>query len=215
MLLKLSRLNKSHLVSGLVLALGLTSGAAASDPQGGKICKEQPLNVNPLGHSVRSFIEVQTANAVPARFVFLPNEWYMGGCELGPMGCQHLLAVAHATASPCLPIVVESSGDQALDESRRNNLVKNLAQLGVLDAGSRVVVNFPATTVLRGEQTELTYQSWLISGRTDWNRGIYPGLGGLGYLGVYGPGQWGQGYWGMGIGGGYGYSGLLGMPYRN
>jgi hypothetical protein len=47
------------------------------------------------------------------------------------------------------------AGDQALDETRRGNLVRNLVQLGVLDAGTRVVVNFPATTVLRGEQAEL------------------------------------------------------------
>jgi hypothetical protein len=210
MVLKISRLTKSHLVSGLVLALGLASGNAAA--QTGKPCKEQPLNVNPLGHSVHSFMEVQTANAVQSRFVFLPNEWYMGGCELGPMGCQHMLAVVHATG-PCLPIVIETSGNQSLDESRRAHLVKGLETLGLFDAGQRVVVNFPAATVLRGEQAEMTYQSWLLSGRNDWNHGYYPGLGGAGYLG--GPGMWGQGYWGLGIGGGYGYTGLLGMPWRN
>ena len=110
--------------------------------------------------------------------------------------------------------MVETSGNPTLDEARRANLVKGLGLLGLHDADKRVVINFPTRPVMRGEQAEITYLSWLASGRNDWNRGLFPGLGVPGFGGGFGPGNWGQGFWGMGVGGGFGYAGMLGMPYR-
>jgi hypothetical protein len=218
MLLRLGRLPKSKTVSGLALALGLAASASRLAAQEGwSACREYPLNVPPVGSAVNRFMAVQAANAGPAKFVFYPSEWYMGGCELGPMGCRHLLAVAQAAPGISCPIVVEPCGDPSLDEARRVCVVKGLALQGLPDADKRVVLKFPATIALRGEQAEITYQSWLASGRNDWNHGFYGGFGTGNYLGGfgYGQGQWGQGYWGMGIGGSYGYPGLLSMPYRN
>jgi hypothetical protein len=215
MFVSIARLLRSQSASGFVLALGLASVTAARAQQPCTAAKEFPVMPDPLGQHIDRFVSVQTANAAPARFIFFPNEWYMGGHELGPMGSQHLLAVAHAPSNAKFPIVVEASGNQSLDEARRIQLVLELHRLGMVDADHRVVVNLPSGAGLHGEQAEQVYQSWLATGSSDWNRGLYPGFGLGGYLGGYGPGNWGQGFWGMGIGGGYGYGGLLGMPYRN
>jgi hypothetical protein len=200
-------------VTGLALALGLASVTAASAQQPAPVTKEIPVFPEPLGVHVNRFIEVQTANAAPARFIFFPNEWYMGGNQLGPMGTQHLLAVAHFAPSVKFPIVVEACGNKVLDEARRVQLVLELQRLGLGDADHRVVVDLPTGTALRGEQAELTYQSWLISGYNDSNRNSYPGYGGYGYYGS--PGNWGQGFWGLGVGGGNPYGNLFSIPYRN
>jgi hypothetical protein len=215
MVVTIARLRRSISASGFVLALGLVSVTLARAQQPCSDHKEPPIMLDPLGQHVNRFISVQTANAAPARFIFFPNEWFMGGYELGPMGSRHLLAVAHAPSNPNSPIVVEASGNRTLDEARRLQLVLDLQRLGMQDADHRVVVNLPSGEGLRGEQAELTYQSWLTSGNNDWNHGLYPGFGGAGYFGGYGPGNWGQGFWGMGVGGGYGYGGLLSIPYRN
>jgi hypothetical protein len=212
---RIAQLLRSKSASGVALALGLASVNVAEAQHPEPAPREFLVMPEPLGQHVNRFCSVQIANAIPTRFIFFPNEWYMGGHELGPMGSQHLLAVAHASPKANYPIVVEASGNHMLDEARRIQLVMELQQHGMQDAGHRVVVNLPSGAGLRGEQAEQTYQSWLISGNNDFNRGLYPGLGGAGYLGAYGPGNWGQGFWGMGIGGGYGYGGLLSMPYRN
>jgi hypothetical protein len=212
---KIARLLGSKPGSGFVLALGLASVSVARAQHPGPCSTDTAIMPEPLGQHVNRFFSVQTANVAPARFIFFPSEWYMGGHELGPLGSQHLVAVAHATSKGTYPIVVEASGNPDLDEARRLQLVMELQRLGMHDADNRVVVHLPSGVGLRGEQAELTYQSWLASGYNDFNRGFYPGFGGAGYFGSYGPGNWGQSFWGLGVGGGYGYGGLFSIPYRN
>ena len=94
MVLRSARLLKSPAVSGLLLALGLASSTGELYAQEKCfMCNEPPpILANPLGQQVNQALAVQIANAASTRFVFFPNEWYMGGCELGPMGHQHMHA---------------------------------------------------------------------------------------------------------------------------
>ncbi len=130
----------------------------------------------PTGTYVCQWQVAQAARAEADDFVVYQYEWLGGSPTLSPFGQQHVHVLAQHIERVPLPILVESSGDEALDAARRDAVVQQLARRGVSDAHLRVVVGRPAAEGLSGDEAVRIYRGYLGSGSR--------GAGALGTLGA-------------------------------
>lgn len=168
------------------------------------------LQAAPRGSFVHKFIAVQANKAEPLDFVFYGNEWYKGGTTLGPYGRYHVGEVAKRLPKVPFPVVLEPHINPAVNEARRKLLVEALLNLGISDAQQRVVIAYPPSEDLRGDDIER-----LIVNRTQqlYGQNFFNGFRGFGFGGFGGRGLFGGfGYGGLGLGGsGFGRFGGFGF----
>jgi hypothetical protein len=158
---------------------------------------------------VAAINRVQAYKAQADKFVIYRQEWFKGGAELGPYGLFHMnQIVAHLDSTP-FAVVIQIDMDPALNEQRRAVVVGRLAAAGIPDPDSRVVVGFPQSEGLYGEEAERIYAQMLSAYNTNlygtaFGLNVFPGFGafggGFGGFGGFG-GLGGFGAFGGGFGG--------------
>ncbi|MBV9123599.1 MAG: hypothetical protein JO112_09595 [Planctomycetes bacterium] len=176
---------------------------AASPWRGFRGCADIPPGAipPPAGVHVRAWEEAQTTLARADRFVIYLNEWFMGGQTLGPYGQYHLQQILQGySAVPYLVVIQPNLDRDDLNEVHRRVIVQALLDHGYQDAPSRVVVAFPPTEGISGEEGSRIYVRMLSTGTQ--------GGGTQGGVGAYGGGV---GSFGGGLGGGLGLGGLGGV----
>jgi len=158
----------------------------------------------PLGTFAREFMYRQSAKAEADDFVIYLYEWsFEDPAQLGPFGRRHLVTIAKRMPEAPFNVLIESSADPRLDETRQANLVNLLAQAGgVHDPAGRVRVGFPSAEGLYGDEAEAIYSN-LING------GAGVGIFGNDFNNGNGGGGFGNG--GFGNGGSFGGNGLNGQ----
>src|SRR5581483_3212403 len=110
----------------------------------------------PLGTVSDPVWQQQEANAEASDFVLYEHEWVGNTIQLNAAGVDHIKQIAARAADVPFPVLVERSsmspkpgtvnqfpvhGDEDLDVQRRTLVVQALAQMGVADAESRVVIS--------------------------------------------------------------------------
>jgi hypothetical protein len=151
----------------------------------------------PNGAHVRRFQDTQAGKAEADDFIFYQNEWR--GKDLGPYGQYHLSRVIPRLPTVPYPIVVQISIDPALNEARRGVIIAALANAGIADAPSRVIVAYPEVEGLDGAEAERIYLESLQNYGGYGNQGgsfgnfgrNFGGYGGMGGLGGFGGGRFG------------------------
>jgi hypothetical protein len=118
----------------------------------------------PTGSYVNNIVNIQASKAEADDFVIYKHEWFMGGTELGDYGRYHMDLMIKRLPEVPFPIMVQASGDAAVNETRRQMVVYYLAMAGVPAPESRVVIGFPEAEGLYGEEAERIYQQ-MIGGR--------------------------------------------------
>ena len=157
----------------------------------------------PAGTYACQWQTAQQAGAEDDDFVFYQHEWYRGGTELGPGGQRHLQSLAERLLAEPRAVCIEPQIDpeqpaksRDLDQARVVTMVNHLAELGVPNAGQRVIVQASQALPLMGHEAARLGTSRLGGGRG--------ATGGTGSLGGGGGGMGGGGSTaGNGMGGGY------------
>ena len=202
---------------GLALIAGIsgsgchtTSGSAADDVERARDVAYATVP-QPVGTASRMHFSRQESRAEEGDFVVHQHEWFNGGVSLGPGGHRHLERLAQRMGGESFIVVVEpvapdlklhrdigvaATVAKKTDAHRRVVLVELLANSGVKDADSRVVVGWPGAEGLRGDEASRVF------GRM--NSRIRGGGGGFGGGGGGGGGFGGCGGLGGGGGGGFG-----------
>jgi hypothetical protein len=142
-------------------------------------CAQIPRRAQPApsGTYTNRWAFLQEQKAELDDFVIYQNQWFRGGTELGPMGRYYLDMIANRMARHPMPIVIETSRDDRLDEARREVLITLLERRGLRDP-SRVIVAFPIAEGLLGEEAPRIASYYLL--------GSGGGSGGLGGFGGFG-----------------------------
>jgi hypothetical protein len=139
--------------------------------------KSQAPEPAPRGYFVLRMMETQAYLAKADWFVVYCHEWVAGAAKLKPKALDHVNRIATVAPVYGFPIVIEPSGDQVLDEARRLQLVIALAQYGLADAETRVIIAKPSAEGLRCDEID-HIGARLLSGAY--------GCGGYGYGGFGG-----------------------------
>jgi hypothetical protein len=148
-------------------------------------CAQIPRRAQPApsGTYVNRWFFLQDQKAELDDFVIYLNMWFRGGTELGPMGRYYLDMIANRMGRHPMPIVIETSHDDRLDDARREVLITLLERRGLKDP-TRVIVAYPIAEGLLGEEAPRIAAFYLYGGG-------YGGYGGLGGLGGFGGGTLG------------------------
>jgi hypothetical protein len=154
----------------------------------------------PAGTYTCRWIREEVDRANQDIFVVNQSEWYMGGDQLGPDGRVHLSRLAAKLCAVPNPIVVAATEDPALNMKRQFAVIEGLAQLGVPDAGQRVVIAVPEAEPLYGQEAARIGAVRLQGGPTTGGTGAGGGGGAAGF----GGGVVGVGGTQTGLGGGGG-----------
>lgn len=179
-------------------ALSAVVGCHSCDPAFGPACADIPPGAipQPLGTYACQWQTAQAERAELDDFVVYLNEWADRSAQLGPCGRTHLNAIARRLDLVPAQVIVQPSADPELDQARQATAIAFLAQLGVSDAGSRVIIGIPEAEGLYGFEAPRTVRGY--------TRGI--GLGGAGAggaaTGFGGAGGGMSGASGSGFGGG-------------
>jgi len=183
------------------VALAVAAGGCKHGDKGGAYMGDfQP---KPLGTISDPIWQQQEANAEASDFVVYEHEWKGNTVALNDAGVDHIKQIAARAAEVPFPIIIQRSSmspredtqyefpvhpDEELDLQRRAIVVQALAQMGVADAESRVVVSHAlAPGFLEFEAERAFYRG-------------FSGIGGGG--GGFGGGGGGFGGGGGGFGGG-------------
>jgi hypothetical protein len=118
----------------------------------------------PTGTYACQWQAAQAARAETDDLVVYGNQWLERSALLSPAGQQHVHELALRLTHVPLPVLVEASGDAALDAARRDAIVAQLAQRGVPDPHLRVVVGRPAAQGLYGDEAGRIYRGYLGAG---------------------------------------------------
>lgn len=145
---------------------------------------------SPVGTYACQWQTAQIAKADLDKFVIHQNEWYMGGDTLGPDGKRHMTKIADRLPHVPCPVIIATSDNEELDNTRREFVVKKLADAGVDDAENRVVLAVPEAEGMYGQEAV----------RNGTIRQM--GIGGMGMGGGMMGGGMGGGMMGGGMGGG-------------
>jgi hypothetical protein len=142
-------------------------------------CAQIPRHAQPApsGTYTNRWAFLQTQKANLDDFVIYKHMWFRGGTELGPMGRYYLDLIANRMGRQPMPIVIETSHDDRLDEARREVLITLLERRGLRDP-TRVIVAFPIAEGLMGEEAQLISAQYLLNGNG--GNGGYGGFGGFG-----------------------------------
>ena len=155
----------------------------------------------PYGWFVHQWQNAQAAKAEADDFVIYKHEWFKGGTELGPYGMYHIQQILKRLPGVPFPVMLQAETQSpARNEMRRAVIVNYLAQVGVHDPESRVVLGYPEAEGLYGDEATRIYRQ-LISQQSMFG-GMFGGMGGMG-----------GGFGGMNtVPGGGTYSGFGGPP---
>ncbi len=145
----------------------------------------------PNGAHVRRFQDIQAGKAEADDFIFYQHEWR--GAELGPYGQYHLSRVIPRLPTVPFPVVIQINADPALNEARRAVIIAALANAGIADAPTRVLVAYPEVEGLDGNEAERIYLESLQNFGGYNNQGNHFGNFGRSYLGFGGVGGFGAG----------------------
>ncbi|MBI3467065.1 MAG: hypothetical protein HY000_28965 [Planctomycetes bacterium] len=111
----------------------------------------------PLGYFVNAHVATQLSNGEAARMVLFHYDFIDGGANLKPRGKRQLAKIAKLLTN-LHPIVIEASADAALDESRRQAVLSQLAETMSAVPDERVQVGFPLSRGLEGAEAVLIYE---------------------------------------------------------
>ena len=145
-------------------------------------CSNIPKGAQPApnGTYVNRFIETQQNKAEMDDFVIYKHMWYKGGTDLGPLGRYTLDQIVKRLPTVPFPVVIATSKDAALDESRRDHVMAMLKLRGV-DDPARVIVAYPIAEGLFGDEAPRIYNG--IIGVGNQGTDTFGGGGGLGGFG--------------------------------
>ncbi len=203
----------ARLVWLLAGSISLLAGCRASGGLFGvDRCADIPPGAipQPVGTHVCQWQTAQQDRAERDDFVIFNLEWEAGGQVLGPKGKRHAECLAEAVEQVPYPIVIATSDDAVLDETRRQHVIEMLAANGVEDPAARVVLGESEAEGLYGPEAVRLGDARLIgTGRTTGGGVTGRGFSGGGFGGGFGSGL-GGGFGsafgsGMGGGGGAGY----------
>jgi hypothetical protein len=156
----------AHLLGAGALSAVVGCHGAAHSPA----CADIPPGAIPQ-YSGTYTCQWQTAQAERAElddFVIYLNEWSVHTNSLGPCGQTHLSRLVDRLPTCPTPVIIQPSGDPALDQSRQAAILELLTASGVGIAGDRVVVarpeaeglfGFEAPRIIRGYSQSGTYSS--------------------------------------------------------
>jgi hypothetical protein len=114
----------------------------------------QTLNVRPLGASVRGPIDLQVNSGIAAQMVLYQYDFQ--DSALNARGRRQALRISEFARMVPAPIVIEPSGNEALDRARQIQVVAFLQQkVGFPDNPEAVVINHPSAAGITGEQGRL------------------------------------------------------------
>lgn len=137
----------------------------------------------PYGWFVHGWQNAQCAKAEADDFVIYKHEWFKGGYELGPYGIYHMQQILKRLPGVPFPVLLQvESQDPARNETRRAVIVNFLAQVGVPDAETRVVLGYPEAEGLYGDEAPRIYQR-LITYQNPFMNMFGGGMGGMGFGG--------------------------------
>jgi hypothetical protein len=144
-------------------------------------CAQIPRRAQPApsGTYTNRWAFLQDQKAELDDFVIYQNMWFRGGTELGPMGRYYLDLISNRMARHPMPIVIETSRDDRLDEARREVLITLLERRGLKDP-TRVIVAFPIAEGLLGEEAPRIAAQYLSGGYGGFGYGGFGGFGGFG-----------------------------------
>src|SRR5579875_1154886 len=157
----------------------------------------------PDGWFLHKWQDAQAAKAEADDFVIYKHEWFKGGTQLGPYGNYHLLQILRRLPTVPFPVLLEvETQDPARNEMRRAVIISYLAQAGIPDPQSRVLLGIPEAGGLYGDEAPRIYQMMLIRQNP--------------FMMMFGMGGFGGGFGGFGglntVPGGGTYSGFGGPP---
>ena len=109
----------------------------------------------PNGTSIDTYTTIEAQKAEADHFVMYDCEWYMGGELLGPAGSVHATQIAKRLPDTAMPVIIQTTFDRELDAARRLVMIKFLAESGIANADSRVVIGFSDAEGLYGEEAPL------------------------------------------------------------
>jgi hypothetical protein len=138
----------------------------------------------PPGTYVNRFINIQDTLAETDDFVIYKHMWLKGGTTLGPLGRYQLDQIAKRLPGVPFPVVVATSKNDELDETRREYIVSLLAMRGLTDP-TRVIVAYPVAEAMYGDEAERVYNTYLRVGSF---LGNIPGVNGVPGFGAGVPG---------------------------
>lgn len=116
----------------------------------------------PLGALMHASNAAAVNNAAAAWMTFYAYDFEPGGARLNPRGRDKLAAIAARLPATFAPVIVERTGEEPLDISRRS------AVLTALNAGTfpvppeRVLIGPARAGGLRGEEAELIHEGALV-----------------------------------------------------
>jgi hypothetical protein len=154
----------------------------------------------PYGWFVHAWQNAQCAKAEADDFVIYKHEWFKGGAELGPYGTYHIHQILKRLPGVPFPVLIEvETQNPERNEMRRAVIVNYLAQVGVHDPETRVVLGYPEASGIYGDEAPRIYQQMISQ------QSLFGAFGGMG--GGFG------GFGGMNtVPGGGTYSGFGGPP---
>lgn len=115
----------------------------------------------PLGSSVREFNHRQATKGRADSFVFYRYEWSLQTAQLTDWGRRHLSRVLSTVHRESFPVIIESSGDERLDEARRRTIIAALAQHELDYPERRVVVAHPDALDISGDEAVIIQQQFI------------------------------------------------------
>lgn len=150
----------------------------------------------PLGSVPRAHYHQMETNGEADDFVINRHEFIRSTAELNTWGLDHVLEIAARAPGNPFPIIIERSennSDPELDQHRRLIVTRILAEKGVSNAASRVVVSQSYDRGYFGEEADRAYFQFIRSGNNNGNNRGGGGGGGGGLGGGIGGGGFGGG----------------------
>ena len=174
-------------LAGLFLLAVIPACAEPHVPHGAE-CRDIPKDAIPAppGTYVCQWTAAEASRAEADKFVVYQYEWQRDQEKLGPFGERHLAQITSRLACVPYPVVIESSGDAALDESRRLAMLRALSCGGLNLPPQRVVVGHGEAEPLYSQEAP-AIASGVFSNRAA-GGGLGGGGGGGGSLGIGGDG---------------------------
>lgn len=180
----------------------------------------------PNGTYVNQWVDAMSQGAQQQHWVITRNEWFDGGEQLGPDGIEHVKRVGKCLLTQPTWVVIETEPvalqhgetyedalqkNQLLHQSRRDEIVKRLAGLGVQSPEDWVVFAEDRSVGVRGIEAPIIFNRQFggFGGGNRGGIGVGGGLGG-GIGGGMGGFGGGMGGFGGGFGGGMGGGGFGG-----
>ena len=162
---------------------GGTAASAGPCPWYIDNCAQIPRRAQPApsGTYTNRWAFLQEQKAELDDFVIYQNQWFRGGTELGPMGRYYLDLIANRMARHPMPIVIETSRDDRLDEARREVLITLLERRGL----TRSVARHRRLPDRRGTCWARKRRASPLTTSTGGSGGGSGGLGGFGGFGGF------------------------------